>query len=141
MILSKEKGMYENEVNVLKEADIKPSKQRVVILNYLNENADKHMTVEDIFSYFRTTENRLSLATVYNTINLFREKGLIGYIKLDNGEFLYESDAKDHAHFECKVCKNLYHLSIPDKKAYDKTGKFDIDSQQILLRGTCPSCK
>ena len=134
--------MFEKEIQELKSAGIKPSKQRVKILKYFNEHTDKHNTVEDIFRDFRQSEDSLSLATIYNTINLFKEKKLISSVELAKGESRYERDVSEHIHFECRVCGEIYNLDIAiSDELMKKYSDFKIESQYVLLSGVCPKCK
>ncbi|EHL09936.1 Fur family transcriptional regulator [Peptoanaerobacter stomatis] len=134
--------MFEKEIEELKSFNINPSKQRVLVLNYLNEHSDKHNTVDDIFKAFRDNDTKLSLATIYNTISLFKREGLISNVTLPSGEVKYERDRSNHIHFECRKCGEIYNmkmeLSNDFLKEYDN---FTIESKYVLLRGLCPNCK
>ncbi|MDO5085582.1 MAG: Fur family transcriptional regulator [Erysipelotrichaceae bacterium] len=134
--------MFEKEIEELKNAGIKPSKQRIKILKYFNEHTDRHNTVEEIFRDFRQSDDSLSLATIYNTINLFKEKKLISSVELAKGESRYERNMTDHIHFECRICGEIYNMeiSISDEFA-KKYGDFEIEKQYVLLNGICPECK
>ena len=57
----------------LKEKKLKVTQQRLLVLQTLAENRDKHMTAEDIYEVVRTDYPEIGLATVYRTVQLLRE--------------------------------------------------------------------
>lgn len=133
--------MFTKEIEELKNNGIKPSKQRIKILKYFNENKDAHHTVEDIFRNFRQEEKSLSLATIYNTINLFKEKELISCVELSRGEAKYEKNTDEHIHFECRRCGEIYNMDMYISEDFkQKYNDFEIEQEYVLLRGICPKC-
>ena len=82
---------------------IKPSLQRMAILDYLLKNAT-HPTADTIFGDLYPNIPTLSKTTVYNTLKLLEEQGVIISISIDEKNVRYYGDLSEHAHFKCKEC-------------------------------------
>jgi Fur family iron response transcriptional regulator len=77
---------------------IQPTSQRVEIAGVLLEKP-QHMSAEQIIDRLRATGSRVSKATVYNTLNLFGERGLVTEIIVDPERRYYDSNTEKHHHF------------------------------------------
>ena len=132
--------MFETEQMQMQNNGIKPSKHRLLILNYLNTSNVTHLTADDIFEHFRNSEHNISLATIYNTLNLFKEKNIVSFVRMQNGEYKYETTLGEHVHFECGKCEKIYNMpSI--KEYFEENNKgFIVKEQEVLFRGICNDC-
>lgn len=133
--------MFEQERQELEKVDVKPSKQRLIILKYLNDTVGQHHTVDEMYSHFREEDANLSLATIYNTINILKEKKLVAYVKMSNGEYRYEKNVESHVHFECKNCRKIYNIASMSDEFEDKNKGFHVEEQHVLFKGVCPDCE
>ena len=133
--------MYELETIQMQNVGIKPSKQRLLILEYLNRNKNLHLTAEDIFANFRNTEHTVSIATIYNTLDLFKDNNLVSYVKMSNGEYKYEVNCDNHIHFECTKCGTIFNLPSLDNEFEKTNPNFKIEESHVLFKGICPECK
>jgi Fur family transcriptional regulator, iron response regulator len=77
---------------------IQPTPQRVEVAGVLLEKA-QHLSAEQIIDRLRKTGSRVSKATVYNTLNLFGERGLVTEIVVDPERRYYDSNTDKHHHF------------------------------------------
>ena len=82
---------------------IKPSMQRTAVMDFLLNNRI-HPTIDDIYSQLSPNMPTLSKTTVYNTLNLFLEKGAVQVLNIDDKNARYDVDTSAHAHFICKKC-------------------------------------
>lgn len=90
--------MRKNEIIKLLEAnDIKPTIQRIIILDYLMSTKE-HPTAEMIYNQIKKDFPTLSLATVYNTLEIFEKNGLIRSIKFQHDNCRYDFVEQDHLH-------------------------------------------
>ncbi len=126
-------------LHMLEEHDIKPSYQRMQVLEYLM-NDDTHPTAEVIFTNIHSKSPVISKATVYNTLNLFVEKGLISTMKADKLELRYDIVTDEHGHFVCKSCGKVYNFEHEYKNEYVGLDGFDIENEEIVLKGICKVC-
>ena len=79
------KESIESIKDKLKETGFKITPQRRAILEILLENDDKHLSSEEIYDMVRVSCPEIGLATVYRTIQLLSEGGLLSKLNLDDG--------------------------------------------------------
>jgi Fe2+ or Zn2+ uptake regulation protein len=72
----------------------------------------EHPTVEMIFNALLPEMPSLSRTTVYNTVELFKEVGLVQVLDFGRGVLRYDADLSPHSHFECERCGAVYDLDI-----------------------------
>ena len=86
--------------NELTEAGIRPSVQRLAIYEYV-KNSRMHPTAETVYEALREDLGSLSLTTVYSTLKLFVDAGLVLMLHVDENFLRYDGDTSVHAHFNC----------------------------------------
>ena len=87
---------YEIE-KMLREKGIQPTAQRVEVLYHLYEGG--HRTADELHELLNQEFSRVSRATVYNTLNLLRDQGLIGEVILEPGRSIFDANPTGHYHF------------------------------------------
>lgn len=133
-----------NTVNRLKEYlinyDIKPSTIRLKVLEYLLNNPI-HPTADDIYKNLMDQIPTLSKTSIYNTMDLFADKGVVKVISLDEKEARYDINTCFHAHFKCRVCDRVFDIPLPYKiPAPEELKGFAIDEIDINFYGVCQKC-
>lgn len=83
---------------LLRDHDINPTNQRVEIAQLLFLRCE-HLSAEDVFSLVNGAVARVSKATVYNTLGLFAERGLIREVIADPERVFYDPNTEPHHHF------------------------------------------
>lgn len=83
---------------VLENHLIRPTSQRVDIASVLLAKP-QHLSAEQVFAQVNTRGDLVSKATVYNTLNLFVDKGLIKQVIIDSRYVFYDSNTNPHHHF------------------------------------------
>ena len=84
-------------VNLLKQHDVTPTRQRIEIAGYLFQRP-QHLSAENILEGVNAEGNRVSRATVYNTMGLFTDKGLVREVLIDRERVFYDTNRADHYH-------------------------------------------
>lgn len=84
-------------VKLLQQYDVTPTRQRIEIADYLFQKP-QHLSAEDILEGVNAETNRVSRATVYNTLGLFTDKGLVREILIDRERVFYDSNRAAHYH-------------------------------------------
>ena len=97
--MSKEATHYRNQViDRLKAAGVTPTQQRVEIAQILFRQP-QHLSAEQVLSEVNVQSAMVSKATVYNTLGLFAEKGLVREVIVDPTKVFYDSNIAEHHHF------------------------------------------
>ena len=122
----------------LKNHDIKPSYQRIKILEYLIKNKN-HPTVDMIYKELVNDIPTLSKTTVYNTLKLFVEKEIVIVINIEDNETRYDADTSFHGHFKCKKCNKIYDIRL-EMPALIDFDNYVIDEYHFYLKGICSEC-
>tara|TARA_B100000900_G_C20579238_1_gene716734 strand:+ start:1466 stop:1909 length:444 start_codon:yes stop_codon:yes gene_type:complete len=89
-------------MGMLRKADIKITRQRVYLASILFNLPRGHFTAEDLHDETKQRELKVSLATVYNTLNHFSQNGLIKTLQLDTQKTFYDRNTKHHYHIKNK---------------------------------------
>lgn len=124
----------------LNEHSIKPSTIRIKILQYLMDNRI-HPTVEEIYKKLIDKIPTLSKTSVYNTLELFLENGIVQLVNIDEKESRYDIDTSFHGHFKCEKCGKVYDFNITAKElGEDNLKDFCIKDRKIYYEGICKDC-
>ena len=126
----------------LQNHNIKPSVQRIAIMNYLVEHRT-HPTVDEIYTALSPSIPTLSKTTVYNTLKLFSEQGAAQILTIDERNTCYDADTTHHAHFLCKRCGRIYDLeckaNIKQVEDMDMNGH-EVQEIHYYYKGICKDC-
>ncbi len=84
--------------NLLQSAGLRATPKRIAIGSLLFDGMDRHVTADDVAMLARKGGVRVSLATVYNTLNQFVAAGLMKRITLDTDRTYFDTNVTDHHH-------------------------------------------
>lgn len=99
MILLKDNAISPDKIKSLLLAHgIRPTSQRAGIARILLSQ-HQHLSADQVLARVNKNESMVSKATVYNTLNLFAEKGLIRQVIIEPGRVFYDSNTAVHHHF------------------------------------------
>jgi Fur family peroxide stress response transcriptional regulator len=136
--------MLTQAIQELKDHKIRVTPQRQIILTYLVTHHN-HPSVETIYQALDTQLPNLSLATVYNTLKLFVDLGIV--IELQNGDAgtHYDFFGRPHYHVVCENCGKITDVFEPDlsgveAKAAELSG-YLVTSHNMEVYGLCPDCQ
>ncbi len=87
-----------NIVNRLQSAGLRATPKRIAIGGLLFDGVDRHVTADDVAMIARKAGVRVSLATVYNTLNQFVAAGLMKRITMDTDRTYFDTNVSDHHH-------------------------------------------
>ncbi len=87
-----------NIVAKLQSAGLRATPKRIAIGNLLLDGRDRHVTADDVSVLARNAGLRVSLATVYNTLNQFVSAGLMKRITLDTDRTYFDTNMSEHHH-------------------------------------------
>ena len=105
----------------LRQAGLRPTKQRMIIADILFNGTNRHFTAENLQNDIISSGKQMSLATVYNCLNKFKNVGLIKKIETMGETSIFDTNVTNHHHF-----------------MDEETGELiDFSSDNISLR-SCP---
>lgn len=117
--------------------------QRVVIHRLLTER-DQHLTAEQVHDAVAERLPGTSLPTVYATLELLEELGLVRRVSTGSGAVLFDSRVAPHAHTVCRVCgatADVDSAAVPaDALRRARAAGFTPDHAQLVIRGICAAC-
>ena len=128
-----------NFVEKLRDLGLRPTKQRVKMCEVLfNREKTFHFTINDLAKKISNQLNeKISLATVYNTVHAFKDKGHLKEISINSDKSYFDTNITDHHHFfdedtnQLIDCNNDHIEEIRIKK--NITGK-QIKSVEVLIK-------
>jgi len=130
--------------NLLREKGFKVTPQRLAIYKILTMTKE-HPSAEMIFSQLQPSYPTMSLATVYKTVDILREIGMIQVLNAGEDSFRYDADTSDHPHVRCMECGRVDDLNDIDFSdfvdAVAKTTSYRLTGQQFYFYGVCPDCQ
>ncbi len=133
-----------NTAELLREHGLKVTPQRLAIYNMIR-STNIHPNAETIFKKLEEDNPTMSLATVYKTLDSFKNVNLVKEINSGDGCSHYDACTEPHNHFICKDCNSIIDIfcdNIPTiENSIKEDFNCDIDHTQVLFFGTCPKCK
>ena len=132
----------ENIKNLINNKGVKPTFHRIKILEYLMAHKN-HPTVDKIYEDIVKSIPTISKTTLYNTLKIFVDKGIITELTITGSETHYDMKHGDHHHFYCTQCKQIF--DVHSNCSYDCNMKESvdgnrIDSYQCYYKGICKNC-
>ena len=125
----------------LLDAGIRPSVQRLAIFEYVRQSC-QHPTAEVVYEALCDELGSLSLTTVYNTLKLFVDAGLISMLTIDDTFRCFDGNRNYHAHFRCNHCGCIVDMEM--KKDFislvEGIEGYEVTDAQLYLKGLCPVC-
>ena len=124
----------------LLQKNINLSYQRMKVLEYLTQN-HCHPTVDQIHTEIQKEVPTLSKTTVYNTLRILTDAGLVRVITIEDNETRYDIKTEAHGHFKCDSCGEIFNFNIDiDSLKSDDLQGFKIDDKDVYFKGVCPNC-
>lgn len=124
------------------------TKQRQIIFNALNNANSKHLTPEELFSIVHQENKQVGIATVYRTLNIFEELGIVNKQEFTDSINTYEvigQNDEHHDHLICTNCGKIVEEKILENDELAKILRdkynFDLDYYSLRIYGICSDCQ
>jgi len=119
--------------------------QRALIMDIIRQGQG-HLDADEIFRRAREKESRLSLSTVYRTLQTLKELNLVDELHFGENHHHYEvKPTREHHHLVCLECGRVIEFSYPLsrylKKEVPELKDFDVDGTEIRVAGYCNRCR
>lgn len=92
----------ENFAVRLRQAGLRPTRQRLALAKLLFQHGHRHLTAENLHAEAEGAHVRVSLATVYNTLHQFTAAGLLRSVTVEGSKGYFDTNTVDHHHFYCE---------------------------------------
>ncbi len=131
--------------NLLSDAGLRKTRQRESILEIIRSGKG-HLDADEVYQRARKKQPRLSLSTVYRTLQTLKELGLIEEVRLDEAHHHYElKNSRDHYHLICQGCGKIVEFEIPSGVALmrriGREKHFEITGMTVQMTGVCEECR
>ncbi len=83
----------------VREAGLRPTRQRIALADLLFAKGDRHLSAEELHEEAQEAGVVVSLATVYNTLHQFTEAGLLRILAVEGSRTYFDTNISDHHHF------------------------------------------
>jgi len=129
----------------LNDRGLKVTSQRTVILEAIR-HSQGHVDADEVYRSVHRSLPRVSLSTVYRTLQRFRELGLIDELHFGEEHHHYEmKPAREHYHLVCLGCGRVTEFQYPLVRALKsnvlEARDFEITGSEITLTGYCARCR
>lgn len=128
--------MAPNVVDILQGRGIQPSAQRVAVAEYVLDTLE-HPSADEVWARVKVTFPMVSRATVYNTLHLFTDKGLLRELVLTEGRVVFDPNVDRHHHFIDDATGRIHDVpwDALDVGGVENLKSFDVREYQVVLRG------
>ena len=104
-------GMGVDVSKLLRRAGLRPTRQRTALAQLLFGTGDRHVTAEILHEEAVAVGERVSLATVYNTLHQFKRAGLVRELAIEGSKAYFDTNTSNHNHFLLEPTGDL--MDIP----------------------------
>ena len=128
-----------NYITKLRNSKLRPTKQRIKICEALFDRSETfHFTIRDLYNLLTNNlVQKISLATVYNTVNAFKNSGYLKQVNIDSNNNYFDTNTSHHHHFFDETNNELIDLNNEDIKKIELKkiipGK-KIKSVEVLVK-------
>ena len=96
---------------ILRQAGLRPTRQRVALAHLLFSGGDRHVTAEMLHEEALARKVCVSLATVYNTLHQFTAVGLLREVAVEGAKAYFDTNTSNHYHFFCEHSGKLMDIA------------------------------
>lgn len=143
MIGSEERALF---TQFLRKKGLKTTRERTALFDEIF-SAHRHFDADDLVLRMREKGKKISRATVYRTLELLTECGLVGRVRLNEEKYRYERlhKGEHHDHMICTICSRIIEFVDPrieklQDAVCEKYG-FSPTSHSHQIRGVCAPCQ
>ena len=113
--------------------------ERKLLLRIIERHA--HLDAEEIHQIAQRDRPQIGLATVYRTLTLLKDLGIVQTTDLGENHGHYEVHSEAHVHLVCSICGRVTHVPVPAAlHEVAKKEQFAVQSTHFEIFGTCRSC-
>ena len=139
------KNIRESLLEILRERGHRLTPQRIMVLQAI-EDSDDHISAEEIYAQAHARYPYMNISTVYRTLELLKELGLVSETDLGGGRLRYHPVGKaQHHHLVCQKCGKVQDIdSSVFQRLHDElmvSYGFNADLKHMAIFGICRDCR
>ncbi len=143
--MESKKKLPRNPRRILNVPGLRNTSQRALILEIIRRG-EGHLDADEVHRRAQKKQPRLSLSTVYRTLQTLKKLGLIEEVHFDEAHHHYEiKPATEHHHLTCLGCGRIIEFQYPlarmVKKNVPEAKDFEITNTELQLSGYCARCR
>ena len=128
---------------LLRDRGLRATSQRVVMHRLLRDH-NRHLSAEELLSEASERLPGVSLPTVYATLELFEQLGIVRRVNGGGGTLLWDTRADAHHHMICRNCGRIEDMETPldlerARRSAARSG-FRPDRAEVVVSGLCADC-
>jgi Fe2+ or Zn2+ uptake regulation protein len=128
---------------LLRDRGLRATSQRVVMHRLLRDRP-RHVSAEELLSEASDSLPGVSLPTVYATLELFEQLGIVRRVNGGGGTLLWDTRGDAHHHMICRRCGRIEDMDVPldlerARRSAARTG-FEPHRAEVVVSGLCASC-
>jgi Fur family peroxide stress response transcriptional regulator len=135
--------MRHNLKNDSEVAGYSKTRQRQLLLDIIRE-VKGHIDAKELFRRAAEKDDSVSHATVYRSLNLFKQLGLVEENRLGKAQCYYElKHSPEHQHLVCQSCGKVIDFACPLKEIIGRVQQeqgFTVTKAEVYLEGYCSDC-
>ncbi len=137
--------LLEDTRRALNVPGLRVTNQRALLLELIRQG-EGHLDADELYRRAREKQPRLSLSTVYRTLQLLKRLGLVEELHFDENHHHYEAPpSAEHHHLVCLGCGKVVEFHTPlsryIKKNVAEAKDFEIMNTELRMTGYCPKCR
>ncbi len=127
----------------LRERGLRATSQRLV-MNRLLRQSNRHLSAEQLLDEASEQLPGVSLPTVYSTLELFEQLGIVRRVNGGGGTLMWDTRADAHHHMICRDCGRIEDMETPldlerARRSAARSG-FQPDRAEVVVSGLCADC-
>ena len=136
---------HEQALGALRDQGYRLTPQRLIVLSVVAKG-DGHMGVDEIFQQAKVAYPYMDVATVYRTLHLFRNLGMVTEVAIgDRLHYELTDPSGAHHHMVCRLCNGAFDLSPHYLEEFRNTLTqefgFEPDLEHFAISGVCAGCR
>lgn len=137
--------MTSTEPGAIDAGGLRPTRQRTAVIEAMS-SVDDFRSAQEIHALLETRDAQVGLATVYRTLQLFAEAGVVDLLRAEDGELTYRRcSSHHHHHLVCRSCGATVEVEGPAVERWTRSvselhGYSDV-SHTLEVFGTCAACR
>ncbi|MDP7586869.1 MAG: transcriptional repressor [SAR202 cluster bacterium] len=136
---------HEKAIETLRHNGHRLTPQRLIVLSTI-ASGDGHMGVDEVFQVAKESYPYMDIATVYRTLHLFKDLGVVTEVAIDDRLHFELTDLDGHHHhMVCRACNGAFNLSphylAEFRNTLNKEFGFEPDLEHFAVSGVCAKCQ